>query len=263
MLRACSPPRSSAALLTDVRDLESVDAATSVDATSDSPSESGGQTYAMTVLSDQPLAYWRLGDAVPPSAKDSSGNGHDGTYLGSIVLGAPGAIAGDSDTAAVFNGGDALMQALLPSAFDFSGTTPFSVEAWIKPTSDPTGMAVLGKNVFGDAGYVGYFLAYNVDGALEFYRVPMVTADQTPPAAQAFFHFVATFDGFTLISYVNGTVVASDAQTAPLGATGTRFEVGAADTWGRFTGVVDEVAIYGEALPAARVVAHYNKGVGK
>ncbi|HEX8789576.1 MAG TPA: hypothetical protein VF765_01395, partial [Polyangiaceae bacterium] len=58
-----------------------------------------GPPYVLAVLEDQPVAYWRFGEASGTRAADSSGNGNDATYVGAVSLGAPGAIAGDPDTA--------------------------------------------------------------------------------------------------------------------------------------------------------------------
>src|SRR5262245_40894099 len=61
--------------------------------------QSGGGTsgsgYTAAVLADQPLGYWRLGEAPgAATAIDSSGNDHPGSYFGpALVLGVEGAIA--------------------------------------------------------------------------------------------------------------------------------------------------------------------------
>ncbi len=45
--------------------------------------------YRAEVLSDSPIAYWRLGELSGRTATDSSGQGHDATYENGIALGAP------------------------------------------------------------------------------------------------------------------------------------------------------------------------------
>ena len=60
--------------------------------------------YAQAVLADDPVAYWRFDETSGVNARDFSGHGHDATYIGGVHLGAGGAIAGDSDTAATFDG---------------------------------------------------------------------------------------------------------------------------------------------------------------
>src|SRR5687767_7829365 len=83
--------------------------------------------YSSEVLADSPLGYWRLGESAGPLASDSSGNGLNGTYSGP-GLGAPGAIDGDSDTAATFDGDDYVN---LPT---YAGLEPalVSAEAWVQ-----------------------------------------------------------------------------------------------------------------------------------
>src|SRR5215831_14920886 len=61
--------------------------------------------YSSAVLADHPVAYYRLGETSGTTAVDSSGNGSNGTYVGGVALGQPGALLpGDTDPAAGFNG---------------------------------------------------------------------------------------------------------------------------------------------------------------
>jgi hypothetical protein len=60
-------------------------------------------TYRNDVESYGPMAYWRMGELAGPLAEDSAG-GFDGTYRNGVVLGQPGAIGGDLDPAARFDG---------------------------------------------------------------------------------------------------------------------------------------------------------------
>ena len=50
-------------------------------------------------------AYWRLGETTGTLAVDQLG-GAPGTYLNGAVLGAPGALAGDANTAVTLDGGN-------------------------------------------------------------------------------------------------------------------------------------------------------------
>lgn len=60
--------------------------------------------YASSVLNDGPIGYWRLGESTGSVAFDASPNNLHGTYVGSVGLGLPGAIAADSNSAAYFDG---------------------------------------------------------------------------------------------------------------------------------------------------------------
>src|SRR4051812_23104966 len=63
-----------------------------------------GTTYTNAVTSSASLvSYWRLGESSGSGACDSWGS-NAGTYTGGYTLGVTGAIAGESSTAAGFNG---------------------------------------------------------------------------------------------------------------------------------------------------------------
>jgi hypothetical protein len=227
--------------------------------------EAGPPSYAETVLADGPIAYWRLDDTTTATAKDYSGNGHDGSYQGGVVLGVPGAIANDPDTAVQFNGSDAEMLANLPGSFDFAGNVPYSIEVWVKPASNPAGMGVIGTSVYEgvDAGgYMGWYVAYSSSGYLENWRANDGSGNPGP-AAGVFSHVVATYDGTNLAIYVNGQPFATAASATTLVATGAPLTAGSVADWGSFTGVLDEIAIYDKALTLAQIATHYARGTGQ
>jgi len=78
-------------------------------------------------------------------------------------------------------------------------------------------------------------------------------------------HIVATFDGTTMILYVNGAVVQSSAAPQAIASFTDSFNVATYST--QMTadcihGTIDEVAVYDHALTAARIQAHYRVGTG-
>jgi hypothetical protein len=89
-----------------------------------------GSPYADAVLTDSPIGYWRLGETSGNVAADSSPNGLAGTYTGGVTLGVGGAINGDPNTAARFDGTNDLVSMGDPASgrLDF-GTADFTVEA--------------------------------------------------------------------------------------------------------------------------------------
>lgn len=225
------------------------------------PGGDGGTSnaYRTMVMADGPIGYWRLGDPTSPAAKDEVPNGHDGVYSGGVALGEPGALAGDPNTAARFDGADDRLKITLPSNFDFAAKAPFSVEAWVKRTSAKLG--ILSKGVYGaDAGgYAGWFLVYNAQNTeVEFFRSGSSLVSTTAPPNDAFFHVVATFDGVTLLLFVNGQQVASAANQKDMAATTGQLIIGYGENWGTYQGVIDEVAVYDKPLPPPRVKAHYD-----
>ncbi|MGH7969070.1 MAG: hypothetical protein ACREIC_10125, partial [Limisphaerales bacterium] len=100
--------------------------------------------YPTTILSDNPVAYYRLEETTLGVAADASANHLDGTYVpnsdGSFpLLGQPGI-----DTNSVFfNGGSDFAHVdipynilLAPAAADGISGAPFSAECWVQATSD-------------------------------------------------------------------------------------------------------------------------------
>ncbi len=224
--------------------------------------DAGASAYRAAVLADTPLGYWRFDEASGTTAKDEVG-AHDGTYSGTLSLGAPGAILGESSTALTLTDG----QVSMGDAFGFVGRAPFSVEAWIKPSVVDTAY----RNIYSKLTTyprTGHFMwirmtegvalernvDYGTDGGLQ-----QAVGEQGGAPLDAWTHIVVTYDGTTLRIYVNGTDSGSDTSTLSLTATSAPFLVGAApDVGGPFVGAIDEVAVYGAALPPARVAAHYH-----
>jgi hypothetical protein len=219
--------------------------------------------YASVVMQDGPIGYWRLGDTVSPKGKDESSGGHDGVYMGGVELAVQGAIAGDTNGAARFDGADDQFAVVLPSTFSFAGKAPFSVEAWVKRTG--TKLGILSKGKYNGSAYEGWYLVYNSAGTnVVFFRGGSGAIESPRPVNDRFFHVVATFDGVTLILYVDGNerMSSTGANVRDLVGTDAPLVVGNAQDWGTHAGVVDEVAIYDKPLTPTRVKAHFVAGGG-
>jgi hypothetical protein len=255
---------------------EGADAAPLGDALAETHPESGGGesgtvTYAQTVLADNPLAYWRLDEpAGSMMAQDSSGHGMTGTYMGTVTHAVPGAIANDPDTAAGFDGATAFVD--VGAVFAFAGTVQCSLEAWAQPVLNSSYQNILSRNDSSNGPIAGYLLYVEPapQSIFDYERVQSSTgkvfAQSTAVAATgAWAHVVATFDGTTMVLYVNGNVEGTQANTVSLPTANSDFVLAAAhggqDTW--WHGALDEVAVYDHALSTARVVEHYKVGTGQ
>jgi len=220
------------------------------------------ESYRDVVLSDHPVAYWRLGD-IDPIARDEIGS-NDGAYSGACTQGAAGAIAGDMNTAVTFDG--STCKVTLPAAFPFGGTTPYSVEAWVSTTANAQFQMIFCEETRNATNPIdGYGLLVTpttASGGFELEREISMAAIKTPiePAANGYQHVVATYDGSDVALYVNGAFIGQSADTRTAAAITQLPIIGASVAGNPFTGTLDEIALYDTALSASRIAAHYAAG---
>ncbi|HEY1557699.1 MAG TPA: LamG domain-containing protein [Kofleriaceae bacterium] len=239
------------------------DAADARGDSSDAPADAR-PSYRDVVLSDHPIGYWRLGDTASV-AMDETGT-YDGAYSGACTERVPGAIVGDPDTAVVFDG--STCKITLPVAFPFSGTAPYSIEAWSSTTANTLyQMIFCGEQR--DAldpldGYALLVTPSSATGGFQLERVVSSSSVKTPidPAAGGFHHVVATYDGAHVALYVDGALIGETADARSAAAITQVAIIGKSSAGNPYTGALDEVALYPTALPASRIAAHYAAGTG-
>ena len=218
--------------------------------------------YVEAVLTDKPLAYWRLGVASESVAVDETGNGNTGTFVGDVKAGEPGALVDDADPAMRFDGVDDLVD--VGDRLEFSDSAQFTLEVWVKPASHVVNYAgVLSKTDEDTGGNMktGYMIfdhfdsfgAERNDGSNTNQKV------ETGPLTTGVWKYVAvTFDGTTLALYVDGQLQASSTTPITIPPTANGFVLGGRNggKFLRYAGVIDEVAVYDHALSAERIDAH-------
>jgi len=211
-------------------------------------------TYAGAVLAAGPVAYYRLGDTGgAASLADSSPNGK---LLASTrgAFGQSGAIAGEADSAVDLDGGCCMGASASPVPVFNSART---VEAWVKPR-DANLRWFLGW------GSAGTDRAFNVGTGSDALVVSGYGDDLTFPAGKsledgAWHHLVATYDGSTVVGYLDGVSLGSRTFHAALNTLSSGlFRIGSANTGGSpYYGGVDEIAVYPAALSATEVAGHF------
>ena len=211
--------------------------------------------YAATVLSDSPIAYWRLGESSGASAADSSGNGHGGNYTGGVTLNAAGALFGDPDPAARFDGVNDSVQ--VPDASELHLNSDWTIEFWARQLSYANTLpGILEK---GDStGPHGYAIWADSSGDLWFQRHNREADSGNGALTSSYRYFVVTYDGTNARWYVDGTLESTTSINLPTNNGSATLELGRAASYGNND--LDEVAIYDNALTAARVSAHYAAG---
>jgi hypothetical protein len=225
-------------------------------------SEAPNGYYATVKATPNLQSYWRLGEASGTVAADDQA-AVSGTYT-SATLGVAG-LVGSSDPAVSFAGTSNRVQAST-SSYGFAGTSAFTLEAAIKPsTVDATSRRIFSSEVLSAGSVVNGFGLWNNGTAnkLQVCRIPSGTYEcATASAAVSGIakHVAATYNGTTLALYVNGTSVASTTSKGSITAP-TTFTLGArSDLAGSWSGVIDDAAVYNRALSAAEIEEHADAG---
>ena len=228
----------------------------------DAPSGSDGGTqsaYAAAVLSDAPLVWLRLDETSGAVAKDSSGNGHDAAVLGKVTWSTAGAIA-SGGTAVHFDGATSGLD--LGKTFDFAGTAPFTLEAWVREEiSDSTFRHLFTKDDQSAAREEYGIFYYQGQMAFERYVAGTQAAcgQMRADLVGRWGHIVGTYDGAKLVLYIDGVAVDNAPDTRAQASKPVPLYVGTRSvSSGVVQGSLDEIAIYGTALSATRVKAHFD-----
>jgi len=219
--------------------------------------------YATAVTADAPLSYWRLGESSGTTAVATGSAAVNGTYSGYHTLGTAGLITGDPNTAvSLAPVGSGTVSMGRPSALNLSRN--FTIEAWIKPTAIG---GLLGIISFGTGGF---YIRVAAAGQITFLksRIAGIGVGATILAAATRYYVALTMDGSgNWVIYLNGAVDASGltsqtfagTESLQIGSDDAGFGSGGLQEF--FDGVVDEVAIFGAALTATRISAHYAAGL--
>ena len=204
------------------------------------------------------LGRWGLNEGSGTTASGLSGiaGAHDGTYTG-VTLGAPGALAGDSDTAATFDGSGDYVTVPDAAALDL-GDGPFSIEVWFKRAAAAPFERLVSKAAGGVKGYDVSFGGTNVlalkdslDGTF------IATTETVLDDTCTWHHAVFTKNGAVSHAYLDGVPDETLYADQTLVDTAGALYLGARDgTQQFFNGSMDEVALYDAVLTPSQVAAH-------
>jgi hypothetical protein len=208
-----------------------------------------GSAYASLVTGTPGLvSYWRLGEQSGTTACDSAGV-RDGSYQGGVALGAPGAVAGDPDTAASFDGvDDDVALPTLPSSVDFT------IEGWQRITdSSNVNNALYAR--YGNLRVLprpaGYYAGVWVGG--QEYALQGTSAGNIGE----WVHWAFVRSASTLRLYRDGVQVASRGDLPASASASLSGDIGRMGGAYPAKAAIDEVAVYNAALSAATVQQHY------
>ena len=218
--------------------------------------------YTQAVLNSGAEHFWRFGETSGP-VYDFAGTAD--LALGSgVARGTAGAIAGDADTAASFDGtgeGRASTQTSAP------GPNVFSLETWFRTSSTSGGKLVgYGNQATGDSWNYDRHLYLDESGRLRF---GVWTGDMSTVESATGFndghwhHVVASLSAQGLALYVDGQLADSRSDVTAGQPYDGYWRIGGDSSWAGanyFAGDIDDVAIYPAALSGATVAEHYTMG---
>ena len=213
-----------------------------------------GRPYDLTVSADQPVAYWRLGEATGPTATDQTGN-YDGTYVNvqAAHFGADGAIRNDEDTAVEFAGGRAQTPAI-------GLLNSFSIETWLFADNLGGFRALYDVDSYSNLGVHYQFAGSQIE---LYVSSGFSTRFYTSFLTNRWYHVVTAYDAIEggLKLFVDGQLTESHGIPAGRSANFSEANIGSWNEGRLFDGRLDEVAIYDSALTETQVREHYEVGL--
>jgi hypothetical protein len=207
--------------------------------------------FSVAAALSGPIAAYGFNEGAGTTLNDRSGRGHTGT-----ISGATWSTAGRYGGALSFDGVNDWVTINDTAVLDL--TTGMTLEAWVNASAVTNWRTVVLKERTGSLSYALYGAngasrpaAYvNIGGA-------DVGVNATANLAlNTWTHLAVTYDGATIRVYVNGTQVATRAQTGPITTSTGVLRIGGNAVWSEFfQGLIDEVRIYSRALTAAEIQA--------
>jgi acid phosphatase type 7 len=201
------------------------------------------------------VAYYRLGETSGTTACDAKGTSN-GTYLGGYTLGQTGAIAGDTDKAAAFNGSTGYVSAPEASALDVGDT--FTVEGWVKRATPGSGnWETIASKQSG-----AWLLMFNEFDQLTLRRSKYGNVvSSTATVSDTNWHYVAaTKSGTSVHLYVDGKESTGTIANRTMTDNTEALVIGQSSSSSFYGGSVDELAVYRVALTASQIADHYSAG---
>ena len=228
-----------------------------------------GTTYQQSVVANSPRIYHRFSETTGTAAANA-GSGSAGTYTGGYTLAVPGATACETTSYAVRLDGST-GQVVMSGTASAASTNTFTLEAWIRTTTG--GGKIVGwgnsRNAASATTSNDRHLYLSDTGTLYFGVNPSTKAVISSPGTYLdgrWHHVAATLGTTGMRLYVDGSQVAfrTDVTTAGTAYNGFwRIGYDTVSGWTnaptnpRYTGDLDEVAIFTTTLTAAQIAAHY------
>jgi hypothetical protein len=218
--------------------------------------------YNSKVMALSPIHMWRLGEAAGDTATDTGATRKDGTYKNNTLLGQSGAIFGDTNKAAHFDG---INDYIDLDKWDLSGNK-MTILCWFKVDAfniDNLRFISKADGIPADNHY--WMLGTARNGADEMLRMHLRTGSTTTTliaatgklAAGEWMMATATYDGTWMKLYKNSQLVGTALKFGDITQNSNvpAWIGGSPDapTSRPFFGTIDEVAMFSRALTAGEI----------
>ena len=217
-----------------------------------------GGPYATAVLGTAGVqGYWRLDDAPGSASACDALGAHTGSYSGPVQLGVSGALAGDGDTAAYFDG--ATTSVAVPDAAALDLGDSFSVDAWVRrlDIGGSENQVVAAKQ---SGSWVLMFNPANQLVLRKSSSGDVVASTVTLTDITSWHHVAATKSGSSVHLYIDGRDVTGTPTARTMVDNSLPLAIGQSSQSAWFDGGIDDVAVYRGALTPTTVKSHYDAG---
>ena len=207
------------------------------------------------------ISYWKMDDTSIPPIVDSF-DGRDGTNVSGVPTPSTGIVNG----ALYFDGGTEVDVPDTGDAFDWTRADSFTVELWMKTTANLPNNVMVGRDDWPVHWWVGVFgnaANFIVQSRLD----PYVYVTGTTLINDGVWHHIVAVrdrsEGKIRI-YVDGLEEKSaDASYTSDFSSTVNLNIGylhREESHYRYTGFLDEIAVYDKALTPSEILQHYNNG---
>ncbi len=207
------------------------------------------------------VAAYSFDEGGGTTAADNSGTGNNGT----LINGATWSTTAKFGAAASFDGSNDRIDVPDSSSLDLaSGMT---LEAWVRPTANSSYRTVLLKEVTGELAYALYAADSDHGGRssgwIRIGNVSRFTDGTSALPLNTYSHIAVTYNGSSLVFYVNGVATRSTAVTGNIQTSTMPLRIGGNTIWGEyFQGQIDELRVYNRALSQNEIQADMVTPIG-
>ncbi len=217
------------------------------------------------------VGYWSFDEGTSTIAHDYSGNKNNGTLVGTPK---PSWVAGKNGKALILNDATQYVDAGTGNTGVYNPGQTFTLSVWVLPTATgkASGADIIQKQTGSASPYASWSLDFsnNQEFGLGLGGTNNTFYDfraKTPAVAlNQWYHVVATYDGTTIKTYLNGALSNSEVFPLTIKYTSDKLVFGSwsyGQATNLFVGKIDEARIYNRALTAGEISALYQTSATK